>query len=245
MDTSWIKPLQRFFILAAYCKVVVDWQKHQRPIWTAERSITTHSADALDARQDNGNLSIGGCIKRRIKQSLLVGGAVATVGLAGLGSLGVASAANNSTDPQSSIIEKLASKFNLNKEEVQKVFDEERTAREAAREARIKEKLDQLVTDKKITQEQADKLVAKAKELKEAREAKREDFKNKSEAERKQAVEAERTALKQWLSNNGIAEEYARYLHGGRHGRGLGGPTGTDVFGHPDGQRSESTEAAN
>ncbi len=43
-------------------------------------------------------------------------------------------------------------------------------------------------------------------------------------------MKAERESLKQWLSDNGLAEEYARYLHGGGHGRGPGGPDGPRHF---------------
>lgn len=169
---------------------------------------------------------------------MLVGGAVATVSLAGLGTLGMASAATSSgTDPQSSIIDKLTSKFNLNKDEVRKVFDENRTAREAEREAEVKTRLDQLVKDGSITQEQKDKLIAKAKELKAAREANREAIKDKTEAERKEAMKTERSSLKQWLSDNGLTEEYGRYLHGGGRGHGPGGPGG------PRGILSESSDS--
>lgn len=152
---------------------------------------------------------------------------MATVGLAGLGTMGVAKAATSSTndphgDPQSSIIEKIASKFNLNKDEVKKVFDEDHTARQAEHEARMQQTLDQLVKDGKLTQEQADKLTAKAKELKADRDANRDSMKDKSESERKSARDAKREELKKWLSDNGISEEYARFLGGGGRGHGHG-----------------------
>lgn len=140
--------------------------------------------------------------------------------------MGLASAAtSNSTDPQQSIIDKLATKFNLNKADVQKVFDEDRSAHEAARSAEVKTKLDQLVKDGKITQAQEDKLIAKAKELQSTHEANREKFKSMTEDERKSAMKSERDSLKQWLSDNGLTEEYGRYLMGrggGPKGMGMG-----------------------
>lgn len=139
--------------------------------------------------------------------------------------MGLASAATaTSTNPQQSIIDKLVSKFNLNKEEVQKVFDQDRAEHQAAREAEVKTKLDSLVKEGKLTQAQEDKLIAKAKEMQSQREANRESFKDKTEAERKAAFEKERTAFTTWLSDNGIAEEYGRLIMGGPGGRG--GPDG-------------------
>ena len=169
-------------------------------------------------------------ITTRIKQTLLVGGAIATVGLAGLGTLGVASAATQSSDPQSSIIDKLATTFKLNKDDVKKVFDEERTAREAEHKAAVAGNLKQLVTDGKLTQEQADKLTAKAQELQTAREADKDSLKDLTHDERKAAMEAKRDELKKWLSDNGIDEKYARFLMPGHHGHG--GPGGHHMSDH-------------
>ena len=153
----------------------------------------------------------------------MVGGAVASVGLAGIGTIGVASAATDTTsDPQNSIIEKIASKFNLNKDEVKKVFDDEHAARHKERQARVKTELAQLVKDGKLTQEQADKIIAKSAELKAERDANREAIKDKTEAERKTIMDTKRDELKKWLSDNGIDESYIRYVAGGGPGRGPG-----------------------
>ncbi len=156
---------------------------------------------------------------------MLVGGAIATVGLAGLGTLGVANAATTPTDPQSSIIDKLSSTFKLNKEDVKKVFDEERNARHAEHQARIANDLEQLVSDGTLTQQQADKLTAKAKELEAARLSSKESFENLTREERKAAMDAKRDELKKWLADNGIDEKYIRFLGVGSH-RGPGGPDG-------------------
>lgn len=155
---------------------------------------------------------------------MLVGGAVLSVGAASIGSLGVASAATNSGDSgQSSVVDKLVAKFGLNKADVQKVFDEDRSAHQAEREQKVKDKLAELVKEGKLTQDQADKLVAKAKELQTARQANREAMKDKSKEERKAVMDKEREALDKWLSDNKIDKQYARFLFGGGHG-GPGGP---------------------
>lgn len=163
-----------------------------------------------------------------------------SIGAATVGSMGLAHAATSTstdTNPQQSLIDKLVSKFNLNKADVQKVFDEERSERDSEREAQTKTELDALVKDGKITQGQEDKLIAKAKEIQSQREANRDAMKDKTDAERKAAMDKERDSLKQWLSDNGIAREYGRFLMGhGPGGRGHGGP--------PPSYSTESTDSS-
>ena len=155
--------------------------------------------------------------------------AVTSIGAAGMGSMGLAHAATsttNGTNPQQSIVDKLTSKFNLKKDDVQKVFDEEHTTREAERTAKTKDKLDALVKDGKITQAQEDKLIAKADEMRANHETNREAMKDKTMDERKAAMQTERDAYKKWLSDNSIAEEYGRMIMGGHGHGGPGGPGG-------------------
>ena len=166
--------------------------------------------------------SKGEYIKTSMKRSLMVGGAVASIGIASLGSAGLVSAATSpSTDnPKQSLIDSIATKFNLNKDEVEKVFDENHEAREAKHEQKMAERLAEAVKDGKLTQEQADKLTAKLKEMHESREANREAFKDKTPAERQAAIKAERDAFKQWLTDNNIPEEFGGPMGMGGEGRG-------------------------
>lgn len=144
--------------------------------------------------------------------------------------MGLASAATTSSTNGQSIVEKIACKFNLNKDEVQKVFDENRAAHEAERTVEVKTQLDHLVKDGKITQDQEDKLIAKGKELQTLAQANRDSFKDKTKAERKTARSSERAAFTKWLSDNGISEEYGRLIlgrHSGHNGHGGPPPTST------------------
>jgi len=136
--------------------------------------------------------------------------------------MGLAHAATT-TSGQQTLVDKIATKFNLKTEDVQKVFDEERAAHQTEKATQFKTKLDQAVKDGKLTQAQEDKLIAKQKELQAAHDANKDSMKDKTEAERKAAMEAERTAFKQWLTDNGIPAEYGMPMHGGHHG-GPGGP---------------------
>ncbi len=139
------------------------------------------------------------------------------------GSIGIASAAT-SKDSRTSIVDTLATKFGLNKDEVQKVFDEQKASMHAEREAKIADKIAELVKDGKLTQDQADKLTARAKELQTQREANRDKFKDLSKEERKAQMDKDREAISKWFSDNKIDEKYARFIFGAH--RGHSGPDG-------------------
>lgn len=159
-----------------------------------------------------------------IKKPLLIVGAVTTIGAAGLIGSQAAFAAT-STSGSTSLVDKIAQKFNLNKADVQAVFDENRVEHEAAEQSRVETKLNQAVTDGKLTTEQKDKILAKRKELQDAREADKAAMQDKTPEERHTAMEAKRTELEQWAKDNNIPTEYLRFVagHGGR-GHGPGGP---------------------
>lgn len=147
-----------------------------------------------------------------VKRSLLALGAVSAITLAGLGANGLASA--QSSDGMSSLVDKLASRFNLDKSEVQKVFEEDRAAHKAEHEQKAQERLAQAVTDGKLTQEQADALSAKRNELKEFMDGKRGDRSEENRA----AVKEKMDEFRKWLEDNNIPDEFAR--GGPRHMKG-------------------------
>lgn len=162
-----------------------------------------------------------------MKRNLAIAAAVATIGIAGLGA-GAAHAATSSnttkTDPMSSIVDAISSKFNLNKTEVQQVFDEQKTKMDAERETQVKEEVAKLVTDKKITQAQADLINAKREELDKQRETNKDSFTDLTQDQRKAKMDEQKTALEAWAKDNGIDTQYLRYVMGGKHGHG--GPRG-------------------
>lgn len=157
-----------------------------------------------------------------IKKPLLVLGAVTGIGLAGIAGLGVASATTSTNNGADSIIEKIATKFNVNKEDVAAVFDEERNAREAEHQQKMTDRLTQAVEDGKITEEQKSKILAKQQEL----QAKREEWKDKTPEERREAKKELHDTLKQWAEDNDVPLRYLMFV-GGHHGHGHGhGPMG-------------------
>ncbi len=147
-------------------------------------------------------------------------------------------------NPKSTIVNKLATKFNLNVADVQAVFDEVKSEGESQMKAAEAARLSAAVTAGKLTQAQADLITAKKAELKIQMEAKLTSMKSqirvdlstltaeqrkaemqKMQTERKAVMEAEQTALETWATSNGIPTEYLQFLGG--FGGGKGGP------GHP------------
>jgi hypothetical protein len=160
-----------------------------------------------------------------IKKPLLVAGVVSGVAFSSLAGASLVAADTGTTGTDSSgptaLIEKLSSKFNLNKEEVSAVFEEERAARQAERQQAYEARLTQAVADGKLTSEQKNKLVAKVKEVKADMQANREAAAEKTHEERHAAMETKRAELEKWAADNDIPTEY---LHpgGGMGGRGHG-----------------------
>ena len=96
-------------------------------------------------------------------KKVIIASSIAALGVTGLAGGAVFATANSTsgTDPMSGLVSAIATKFNLKKDDVQKVFDEQRTQMETQREQEVKDHVAQLVKDGKLTQAQADKINAK------------------------------------------------------------------------------------
>lgn len=153
-------------------------------------------------------------------KNLVVGGLLAASLLGGSAFALTASAATNSSD---SLANKIATKFNINKDEVQKVIDENHEERHAERRAemqtRLDERLTQAVTDGKLTEDQKTKVLGYVKSQETFFESLKDD--NNTEEERKEAITAHREEVKKWAQDNGIDEKYV--LFGGMRGEHGGG----------------------
>lgn len=158
---------------------------------------------------------------------------VAAVSIIGVGSLATVASAQGNGD---TLVDKISQRFNVDKNEVQKVFDEQRETRQAERQQSYEEMLNQAVKDGKLTQEQKDKVLAKHNEIKKEMEQNREEMRNKTPEERQQLreqrheeMEKKRAELEQWEKDNGIPSGYLMQHKGegpgerGGHGRGPGG----------------------
>lgn len=106
---------------------------------------------------------------------------------------------------------------------MQKVIDENHQERQAEHQAKIKEKLDEAVKNGKITQEQADKLIAKLKEIHDQRKSNKESNKDLSKEERHELIKTEREEFEKWLADNNIPKDvlpkHGKHKFGHGHGK--------------------------
>ncbi|HEY6736407.1 MAG TPA: hypothetical protein VI322_01695 [Candidatus Saccharimonadia bacterium] len=161
-------------------------------------------------------------MNKRLRHVLLAGAAVASIGLGVVGA-GIASA-DSSTGSGTSLIDKLATKFNLNRADVAAVFTADRQEHEAQRQADQAARLAQAVKDGKLTQAQAHYITNAQKALKTLMDAASPD--QQTDAQR-QAIRAKMDALRTWAQQNNV--DLLRYVGPGGHG-GFGGAGG---FGGP------------
>jgi hypothetical protein len=131
-------------------------------------------------------------ISQKVLGGMLALGAVSAIAV---GATAFASAESGSSN--SSIIDRIATKFNLNKDEVKAVFDEEHAARQAERLAEVSQDLQKAVDAGELTADQKTIIENKLKETQAAR-------------------DAERTALETWANDNGVDVKYV--MMGGRNG---------------------------
>ena len=157
------------------------------------------------------------------RKTLLISSLVTTLAVASVVGLGAVKA--EGTTGSQNLADKIATKFNLKSADVQKVIDEDHTAHEAERKAEMKTKLDQAVKDGKITADQETKLIAKLDEMQAAHEKARTSNSTLSAADRKAAIDKERTDFEAWLKANNIPTDIVPMMgkgmgHGGmgRHG---------------------------
>ena len=156
-----------------------------------------------------------------MKKALLVTGVAAVVGLASVG--GVVSAATPSdakatgevaaTQHGSSLIDKLATRFSLDKNEVQEVFEEHHKDMHKNMQPKIEEKLSRAVEAGYITEAQKTAILDKYEELKNYQES----IKDKPLEERRELLKAKHEELRKWAEENGLTK-FAHFLGGFAHG---------------------------
>ncbi len=152
------------------------------------------------------------------------------------GAVGIGSAFADDSQ-HSSIAQKIADRFSLNVDDVNKVFEEQQAERQAEMKQKQEDQLNSLVSEGKITEEQKQLLINKFEEKRAENESNKgnksqnkEEFKNMTQEERK-AERAQRQAeMDAWFEANGIDKELfskmgengpqgQRGPHGGNNGR--------------------------
>lgn len=158
-------------------------------------------------------------ISIRILAALVI--AFGTLAAGGFFLIGNASAEGNA--PRTSLIERIASRFNLSTSDVQSVFDEDRKEHQAEMEQRFEERLSEAVANGTVTEEQKALILAKHEELQKEREANFESRKDMTPEERRADAEKHREEMKTWAEANNIPDEFVGPgMDGGMHGPGDG-----------------------
>lgn len=142
------------------------------------------------------------------KKLLLVLGAITIIGVVVLGSSQAFAQESTTQNPVSSLVQKIADKFGLNKDDVQAVFSEHKNGVNANHSVRQEDRLSKLVSEGKITEAQKTLIINKQKELTEKRAANKDSLKDLSKEEIRSKMEAERAELEKWATDNGIDIKY-------------------------------------
>lgn len=159
-------------------------------------------------------------MKKSLRNSLLIAGATTTIGLSSLIGINAVSAKSDN----SNLVDKIATKFNLNKSEVQEVFEIDRKEHQEKHRAVQAKRLQKLVDSGTITEKQKSAIEAKLKEVREDRDEKREEKDDLDEDDHKQEMEEHRAELEAWARDEGIDLSKLKgvFMPGGH--RGPGGP---------------------
>ncbi len=128
------------------------------------------------------------------KKKALLATSLASAALAGTLIVGGVAFAQTTNGQQGGLAQAIASKFNLNKDDVQKVIDQQH-------QDHMKQHLDKLVVEGKITSDQEAKIITKLEEMKPKMETARQIS---DPAERKKSLDALRAEMQQWEKDNGI-----------------------------------------
>lgn len=135
-----------------------------------------------------------------------------------LGGVALADTKTNKINPMTNLVNAIAQKFNLNVNDVQAVFDEQRTETEVLREQgkikteeemiqKFKERINKLVSSGKLTQDQADRIFAKITGFKTLKAS----LKDKTKEEAKAIMKTSMESLKQWAKDNNIPLGYVQF----------------------------------
>jgi len=158
-----------------------------------------------------------------MKKSLIVPAIILIIG--GGGSFAATRIeAQTTIAPETTLVQRLVQKFNLDESEVQAVFDEEMADHHAQMQTRMEQRIDKLVTDGKITQEQKQKILDKLEEMHDQMPVDENEFENMTPEQRQSEMQKRKTELEAWAKENGIEVSYLRpNERGGRGGRGMMG----------------------
>lgn len=170
----------------------------------------------------------------KIQKNVLVAGLLTTVAAGSVIGIGSVNALREGGSPHDNLIDKLSETFNLNRDQVEAVFDEHRTAITAEQKAMHERYLQSKVDDATLTAEQKTALSGKLNELHAAREEWRNQELTPEQMKEKMTTSWEE--LQRWAEEQGINLAELKLMghdmhgmHGAHdgHRRGMGGTSDT------------------
>lgn len=151
-----------------------------------------------------------------MKKTYILALAASTVGL--LGVAGVVTAA--SLTKPNSLASEIATKFHLNQNDVQSVINSHQQEVQTDREQNYQARLDETVTDGKITVAQKAQILAKHQEIVNFMAT----LKDKTPADQRAAMQTEMASVRQWATDNKIPMNLLGFFGGRGMGRGMRNP---------------------
>jgi hypothetical protein len=158
---------------------------------------------------------------------------VITLGIVGATLIGINSTLAQCPADPSSLVQKLAKKFNLKEADIQQVFNEDITEHKTQMHQRIEERLTQAVKDGELTEAQKQAIIAKQQELEKEFVAHKDNFKDMAPEQRRAEMEKRHSELEAWAKANGLEGKFMMFL--GDHNGHKGGPdfqVGFKIGGH-------------
>lgn len=124
---------------------------------------------------------------------------------------------------RASLIERLASRFNISRDDVKSVFDEDQKERETEMKNRLEAKLSEAAANGTLTEDQKSLIMAKCEEWQNDREANSEARRDMTPEERRADAKKHREEMEAWAKSNNIPEEFVGFgMGGGMRGYGAG-----------------------
>ena len=149
---------------------------------------------------------------RKKLRTLILPAAALVVGAGITGAVAVHAASDISSNSMSNLAQAIATKFSLNQTEVEQVIKEHHTQMHAQHQQAFKDRLQQAVTDGKLTQEQIGKITAKLQELESQRESLKASLESKTPSEVRAIMEQQKQQLQQWAADNAIPTEFLPFI---------------------------------
>lgn len=141
--------------------------------------------------------------------------------IAGAAFFGTTAYAQGNQNGQRDMVQELAQKLGLDESKVQTAFDEIRSEHQEEMQAQFTDRLNQAVSEGKLTEDQKNLIIQKHEELSSQRESERDQVQEMTREERRDFMQERRQEMQQWAEANGIDLQYLMGPEGGR-GPGTG-----------------------